>query len=131
LRTARFRNTLEVLPTPIIDMSEDDASPIAHSHFDDQSDVGTTSSKSSKKRKITGRFRKSKANVEEPPAETSPMPDPVPAVRMVAPRVSLPFVSIDRHIGARFSLNTLIREVQEGIPDLVSFSAFIQLHLDD
>ncbi|CAH7668898.1 expressed protein, partial [Phakopsora pachyrhizi] len=35
--------------------------------------------------------------------------------RKLAPRVNLTFVDLDRHIGSRFSVNTLFREVQKNL----------------
>ncbi|PLW07652.1 hypothetical protein PCANC_24966 [Puccinia coronata f. sp. avenae] len=38
--------------------------------------------------------------------------------RKLAPKVNLTFVDLDHHIGSRFSVNTLLKEVHKSIPDL-------------
>lgn len=39
------------------------------------------------------------------------------AVRTLAPKLNLTFVDLDHHIGSRFSVNTLLKEVQKALPD--------------
>lgn len=38
--------------------------------------------------------------------------------RTLAPKLNLTFVDLDRHIGSRFSVNTLFKEVQKAIPEV-------------
>lgn len=38
--------------------------------------------------------------------------------RKLAPKVNLTFVDLDHHIGSRFSVNTLLKEVHKSIPDV-------------
>lgn len=41
--------------------------------------------------------------------------------RKLAPRINLTFVDLDHHIGSRFSVNTLLKEVQKTLPDVKPF----------
>lgn len=38
--------------------------------------------------------------------------------RTLAPKLNLTFVDLDHHIGSRFSVNTLFKEVQKAIPEI-------------
>ncbi|WAR55247.1 hypothetical protein PtB15_4B867 [Puccinia triticina] len=40
------------------------------------------------------------------------------ASRKLAPKINLTFVDLDHHIGSRFSVNTLLREVHKSLPDV-------------
>jgi hypothetical protein len=48
--------------------------------------------------------------------------------RKLAPKINLTFVDLDHHIGSRFSVNTLLKEVHKSVPE-VKVNFFMLSHL--
>ncbi|PLW31444.1 hypothetical protein PCANC_17549 [Puccinia coronata f. sp. avenae] len=64
--------------------------------------------------RISGKSRTTQQQLVDPPEEGNM----AISSRKLAPKVNLTFVDLDHHIGSRFSVNTLLKEVHKSIPDL-------------
>ncbi|KAI8456976.1 hypothetical protein BY996DRAFT_944982 [Phakopsora pachyrhizi] len=130
-REIRFRNTLELIPDPIYlkkpsDSYYDELSPQLQSSLlgsftsnrptlikiqdGDLSDPSKLGLNSSEMNFETEAYEDYNQGGIEDDMETNL------SKRKLAPRVNLTFVDLDRHIGSRFSVNTLFREVQKNLP---------------